>query len=447
MNLLEKIKDAGVIGAGGAGFPTHIKLKCKVEVLIINGAECEPLLKTDQYLMRERTEELVEAIEMAGKEVGAEKIYLAVKKKYGKEIEALKSTIARRDSPIQLFFLDNFFPAGDEQVLVYEVTGRTVPPGGIPLQSKALVSNVGTMINIYEALQGKPVTHKYIAVLGEVKDPKLLKVPVGTSAARCIAAAGGPLTEDYCVIMGGPMMGQIIDDVDIHHKVIKKTDSALIVLDKDHYIVKRNRTPMAHIINQSKSACIQCRFCTDLCPRYLIGHPLRPHKIMGAIATKTIEDEAFREALICCDCGICELYACPMGLSPRLVNGYLKGELRKRGIAFHSPGTAVIPSESRDYRKIPVNRLIARIGLEKYTYQMVDSVEEIQADQVSIPLRQHIGVAAEAMVAVGDWVERGQCIGKIEDGKLGANIHASIGGRVTAVGQAIDIKQEEGVME
>ncbi len=447
MDLLEKIKDAGVVGAGGAGFPTHIKMKNQVEILIINGGECEPLLKTDQYLMREKTEELIQAIESVQREIGASKTFLALKKKYGKEIEALNKTIKDRNSNITLFCMENFFPAGDEQVLVYEVTGRIVPPGGIPLQTKVVVSNVGTMVSIYEAMQGKPVTDKYVAVLGDVKRPKLLKVPIGTAVGKCIEAAGGATLEEFCVIMGGPMMGQIIDAFDIENQVIKKTDSALIVLPRDHYIIQRNRTPMTHIINQSKSACIQCRFCTDLCPRYLIGHPLRPHKIMGAIATKPIEDEAFHEALICCDCGICELYACPMGLSPRLVNGYLKGELRKQGITFKSTKEATVPSEAREYRKIPVNRLIARLGLEKYTHQKPEGVEELQVDRVRIPLRQHIGVAAEPVVSVGELVEKGQCIGKIGEGKLGANVHASIQGRVTSLGQNIDIVREQGVMK
>lgn len=447
MDLLEKIKHAGIVGAGGAGFPTHVKMRSRVEILIINGAECEPLLKTDQYLMREKTEELVQGIEMVQREIGAEKTFLALKKKYGKEMEALNKTLKDRSSKINLFLMDNFFPAGDEQVMVYEVTGRTVPPGGIPLQAQVVVSNVGTMVNIYEAVQNKSVTDKYVTVLGEVKQPKLLKVPIGTPVKKCIEAAGGAAIEGFCVIIGGPMMGQIMDDFDIGNQVIKKTDGAIIVVPKDQYIVKRKRTPMTHIINQSKSACIQCRFCTDLCPRYLIGHSLRPHKIMGAIATKSIEDEVFNQALICCDCGICELYACPMGLSPRLVNGYLKEELRKKGIAYQGEKCAVVPSETREYRKIPVNRLIARLGLEKYTHQKVGELEELQVKQVTIPLQQHIGAAAVPVVSVGDPVEKGQCIGVVEEGKLGANVHASIQGRITAIGSSIEIIGEQGVME
>lgn len=442
MNLIDKVKIAGVVGAGGAGFPAHVKLDCKVECFIANGAECEPLLKTDQYLMREKSMELIQGMETIAKHIGAKQVYLAVKKKYVREIEKLKYAIAELDSKVELFYLDNFFPAGDEQVLVYEVTGKTVSPGGIPLHQGVVVSNVGTIVNVVEAMEGRPVTEKYISVLGEVRNPKLMLVPLGTPVSVCIQEAGGSTIKDYCIIMGGPMMGKLIDMEEVEEIVITKTDGAIILVPKDHYIVNRGRTPITHIINQTKSACIQCRYCTDMCPRFLIGHPLRPHKIMGAIAVHGQDMTVLKEALICCDCGVCELYACPMGLSPRLVNGYLKEKLREKGIVFEYNGKELKAEELREYRSIPTNRLISRLDLARYANQKIDDLAIVSAKKVRIPLKQHIGVASQPLAAVGDYVKKGQLIGAIPDGKLGANIHASIEGKITEVTDMVVIERE-----
>lgn len=132
MELIQKIFDAGVVGAGGAGFPTHLKLNCKVEYFIINGAECEPLLETDKYLMRTKSFEMIKAIEEVGKQVEADKLVLGLKRKYTKEIAQLQSAIKALNSKVTLFLLDNFYPAGDEQILVYEITERSIPEGIYP---------------------------------------------------------------------------------------------------------------------------------------------------------------------------------------------------------------------------------------------------------------------------------------------------------------------------
>ena len=183
MDLLREIYDAGVVGAGGAGFPAHRKLDCSVEYLIINGAECEPLLKTDQYLMRSESEQLVHAACLAGELVKASHVIFALKKKYVNEAVSLRSAIQKSGAGAEIFFLDGVYPAGDEHVLVYEVTGRTVRPGGIPLSVGAVVSNVNTVYNIYEAVKGKPVTSRYMTVAGQVNRPVLVKAPIGTPAA------------------------------------------------------------------------------------------------------------------------------------------------------------------------------------------------------------------------------------------------------------------------
>ncbi|MEK6265854.1 MAG: SLBB domain-containing protein, partial [Clostridium sp.] len=334
--------------------------------------------------------------------------------------------------------------AGDEQVIVYEVTGRVIPPGGIPLNVSAVVSNVATVKSIYDAMMGKSVTDKIVTVTGEVERPIILLVPIGTSVLKCIEAAGGLKIKDYCVIMGGPMMGKILSHDEVKQRSITKTDGGIIVLPKDHYIKERKEVSIQHIINQAKSACIQCQYCTQMCPRYLLGHPLRPHKIMRAISmSEDMTQEVFRSALICCECGICEMYACPMGMSPRQINIMVKDELRQKGVKFETDEEITL-SEERDNRQIPVSRLVQRLNLGKYSeIKFVDKAIVVVASKVNIPLKQHIGKPAKVVVSVGDVVSKGQLIGEINLLDMGANIHASIDGKVTNISENIVIECSE----
>ena len=151
MNLLDQIKDAGIIGAGGAGFPTHAKLTSEAEYILMNGAECEPLLRTDRYLMIHEAEKLVSGVDLICRELSIPEGRIALKKTYTKEIEALTAAIEKLHSKVQLHLMDSFYPAGDEQVVVYEVTGKVVPPAGIPLDVGAIVDNVATIIAVADA--------------------------------------------------------------------------------------------------------------------------------------------------------------------------------------------------------------------------------------------------------------------------------------------------------
>ncbi|MBU3161611.1 SLBB domain-containing protein [Clostridium frigoris] len=447
MELLDQIYKAGVVGAGGAGFPTHIKLKCNVEYLLVNAAECEPLIQTDKYIMRHNADKIIKALSLMAPLVGADKVIIAIKGEYEREIEALHIAIKKLDSEVELFYLKSVYPAGDEQVIVYEVTGRVIPPGGIPLNVGAVVSNVVTVLNIYDATRGKSVTDKIITVTGEVNNPTLLSVPIGTSVSKCIEAAGGLNIKDYCVVMGGPMMGRILSYDEVEKRSITKTDGAILVLPADHYIKERKSLSVQHIINQTKSACIQCSYCTQMCPRYLLGHPLRPHKIMRAISMSLDHsEEIFKEALICSECGICEMYACPMGISPRQVNIIIKNELRQKGVKFNTT-LKITPDEQRDGRQVPVSRLVQRLNLGKYKdIKFDEDAIEVKVNIVTIPLKQHIGKLATAIVAVGDEVNKGQLIGEVKPGDMGANIHASISGKVTKVSDCIIIEGSEVIL-
>ena len=445
MELLEQIRQAGIVGCGGAGFPTARKLDCRVEWLIINGAECEPLLRTDRYLMRHEAKKVVKAAAAAARMTEAAQCVIALKRTYTKEIEALTQALEETGEPVSLFTLDSFYPAGDEQMLVYEVTGRVVPPGGIPLNVGAAVSNVATMNAVYDAMEGVPLTEKYITVTGEVKKPVIVKAPLGTPFTECIRLAGGSRESRFCVINGGPMMGKLLSYEEAMDAVVTKTTSGLVVLDENHYLMNLAGMRVERMKNLAAAACIQCSYCTQLCPRHLIGHPLEPHKIMRRFAAgdsleSLLDDPAVRQAAICCQCGICEQYACPMGLTPRRINALIKDEMGRAGIAYERRETEWEADPERGNRKVPTKRAAGRAGvLEYYDYEIDDLVEAAPAS-VQIPLKQHIGAPSEPVVREGDTVARGQLVARCPDGKLGADIHASIPGVVTKAADYIVIE-------
>ena len=383
MNLPEAVKAAGVVGAGGAGFPTHVKLSAKAECFLVNAAECEPLIETDKYLCRTFPDRVVAAAVAVAGHLGAKRTVIALKGKYHAEIAALEGAIRRSGAQVELFRMKTFYPAGDEQTMVQQVTGRSVPERGLPL-------DVGCVV-------------------------------------------------DNALIVGGPMMGKTLADrAAIEAAVVTKTTGNLIVLPKEHYLFRRAQLPMETIRHQTKSACIQCRMCTDLCPRYLIGHQIRPNLVMRNLWREgSIEDNeeylrSFGDAANCCDCGVCEMFACPMGLSPRKVNGYIKGELRKRGIQVPR-NMEPHAREFVDERKTPTDRLVARLGLSAYYGLHAHTCIPLEPETVFIPFQQHIGKPAVPVKAVGDPVAKGELLAQAAPDGLSANIHASIDGVVTEI--------------
>lgn len=423
------MKAAGVVGAGGAGFPTNIKLSSKPEYLIMNAAECEPLIRVDQQLLLYYTGEVLNGFQKILEETGAKKAFIALKAKHTKVIDRVKAELANY-SNIEIFEMKDFYPAGDEQVTVYEVLKRVVPQGGIPLEVGCVVCNVETVLNVYYALRGEPVTATYVTVAGEVPRPTTYRLPVGISYREALKLSGAENLENKSAIDGGPMMGKLVTDFDLP---ITKTTKAIILLDNDHYVIRKKGLSKKQILNQSKVACIQCVRCTDLCPRNLLGHNVKPHLVMR-IANFGLKDfEGMKTALGCSECGACELFSCPNNLSPKSMNVMVKQELARAGIKVDSKGKIFTPSPYFEYRRIPVKRLIQRLDLKKYDVEAPLSQFEYSPDAVMIPLKQHVGAPAAALVTKGTAVEKGALIAGMEDGKLGANIHASISGTVTEV--------------
>lgn len=433
MNLADKIGAAGVVGCGGAGYPAQGKLKGTFDYFVINGAECEPLLRTDRYLMLNKAEEIVTAAVAVKNEMNIPRCIVALKDHYVDEIAALDSAIKKLNAPVEIKKLGSFYPAGDKQVIVYESTGIVIPPAGSTGSAGVLLYNVGTVYEIYHALNNRPFIYKYLTVTGEVRHPVILKVPIGTRVGECIEQAGGAKISDYKLVSGGPMMGKPVTE----DSPVTKTTSGILVLPPETKTLAYREVDVKHMLNRARSACIQCSFCTQLCPRHLLGHPLEPHKIMRKLATgeavgNMLDDPDIRSAALCCDCGICELYACPMGLQPRRVNGIIKNELKKAGIRYKHDGSPCEPLSDRDDRRAPTVKVAARADVWKYNDYVIRDRIDVYPSRVEIPMKMHSGAPCTPTVSAGEHVSRGDLIGTLTEG-TGTNIHASICGIVESV--------------
>ena len=427
-SLSNILRESGIVGAGGAGFPTYGKLSDKADTILMNCAECEPLLKLHRQLLKVHAHEILKAFALLAETVQAKEAIIGIKEEYESTIEALEEYIGEFPM-MRIHKLPGAYPMGDEVVLIYEATGRVVRPGGLPIESGVAVFNVETIYNIYQAVwEGKPVTEKYISVVGEVANPITVRVPIGMRIQDVVDMAGGITTEKPVYLLGGPMMGNFGKA----YQPVTKTTNAIIVLPEDHTLVYRKTNRFKTAVARAASSCCQCQTCTDLCPRYALGYPIQPHLFMRAAANQDFQDlEPFLDTMFCSACGLCELFSCPQGLSPRTMINEYKNGLRKAGIKPPVVQAAPVKA-SREYRRAWEGRLLARLGLEVYNKpaRLDDSLRE--AKEVKILLSQHIGAPAAAVVSVGDAVTAGDVVGMAAEG-LSVNIHASISGVVKEV--------------
>lgn len=429
-DFIQRIRECGVVGAGGAGFPTHIKIGGKAEFVLINGAECEPLLRVDQQLMALEAGKLLKGLDLIVKQVQAKEGIIVLKRKY-KEATDFLSVIIKNYPQLKLHFLDNFYPAGDEQVLVYETLERIVPEGGIPLDVNTIVCNVETVLNIYDAYTSQtPVVSTCITITGEVARPLTVKVPIGISVKEALEIAGGPLIDEYAVINGGPMMGKVVVPTDS----VTKTTKGLIVLPSNHVLVNSLTKEMSHMLREAKTACMNCSLCSETCPRSLLGHRLPPHKLMRIASYGSLcdKEQTPANAHLCTGCRLCE-YVCVMNLQPWKLNGKLKEQLSKAGVKLPNNKQPDHVDQFREYKRFPINKLIMRLGINQYDKPAPYERITVDFQRVDVPLKQHVGAPATAVVKIGDTVKKGQVIGKIADGSMGALIHASIDGKIVDI--------------
>jgi Na+-translocating ferredoxin:NAD+ oxidoreductase RnfC subunit len=423
------IEEAGVVGAGGAGFPTHVKAAARAETVIGNYAECEPLVASDTAIVTAQPELVMRGLRLMQEATGARNAVVAAKAKRKEQVEAL-GKMAERDKSFTLHLLDDVYPAGDEHLLVEEVTGRVVPQGGIPPQVSVVVSNVTTLWRVALAAEGKAFTERFVTVAGEVKNPATLLVPIGTPVSRLLEACGGVMAERYVAILGGPMMGELAEDMEAP---VRKSTTAVIVLREDNALVKKRSVSIAVAVRRAMASCMQCFDCTLLCPRYLLGHQLFPHKTMRSVAfwvEGPPEDLAC--ATLCSECGLCGIFVCPMDLSPVMVYQRIKKELGKRGLRPEVAREATRPLPERHGRHVPLERLVARLGLGRYEVKVPMKEKLLEVRGVRIPLGEKWG-RLRPTVRVGETVKTGTVVAEPLGPGPGARAHASIGGRVVAI--------------
>jgi Na+-translocating ferredoxin:NAD+ oxidoreductase RnfC subunit len=420
---INEIQSFGIIGAGGAGFPTHVKLNSNPDTIIMNAAECEPLLHKDMQILRNHGDEVLEGFKIAMQLTGAREGIIGIKDKHHEEIELLESRVSGncRVQPI-----DDVYPAGDEVTLIYMTTGRIVPPGALPLSVGCVVQNVETLYNIGA---NKPVVSKFISVAGAVEEPATVEVPVGTSYAEVLSHF--KITADeYVVRSGGLMMGVLEQDL---NTVVSKRTSALIVLPADHYCVTMyRRFSTDHAVDIiAKAGCDQCSFCTELCPRYLLGHPVRPELAMRN-RMFTREDLPLTNPgnLSCCECNLCTMYACPEGLDPKGATLIDKRLAKSQKTTWSGERPAIHPMF--EYRKVPVKKLKQRLDVTMFRDEGPLKQLNIRPNLVRVPLRQHSGTPARPVVKEGDRVKKYEMIGNASS-KISCTVHASIDGIVRKI--------------
>jgi electron transport complex protein RnfC len=297
--LLKRVRDAGIVGIGGAGFPTHVKLspppEAKVDILIINGAECEPYLTTDHRLMIEHPGEILEGARIILAILGIGECHIGVESNKMDAVEALRKAI--RDAPsngvhIAVDPLEVKYPQGSEKQLIQSITGRRVPGFGLPFDVGTIVQNVGTVKAIYDAMVlNKPLYEKVITVSGKgIMRPANLRVRIGTRLIDIVSYLGGTKPNLAKIVMGGPMMGFAISTLDIP---VTKTTSGILFLTEEE------------IDTRPHSHCIRCGWCLDACP---MG--LSPNEIGIYVEAGRARDTSQFGLFECFECGCCA-FVCP----------------------------------------------------------------------------------------------------------------------------------------
>lgn len=430
--LQQIIYDAGIVGAGGAGFPTHKKLSDAVETIIVNAAECEPLMMVDHHILEKHLKALVDTLEVLIEAVGANEAIIGIK---GKNIHLLDEKIVAglSGTKVRIKEIPDIYPAGDEVVLTYETTGKIIPEGSIPVMVGVMVINVETVYNIHNALTKKQsVTQKYVTIGGDTAEDITVKVPVGMKISEVLETAGYTDLKDKAVINGGPMMGKLVN---LEEDVVTKTTKGLLIFPKTHQVIQRRLQSTDVTLKRASAACCQCSMCSDLCPRHLLGYSLEVHKTVRAASSGDINDsEAFLQNALCCGCSVCTVMGCQQMLNPQAIAGAVKGALAKNGLRRKNNKAPESVRPERASRLVSSSRLIDRLGIRKYVKDKVERRNvEFKPNEIYIPFSQHVGKPASALVKVGDKVKVGQPVAQTSADALGTTMHSSIDGTVRAI--------------
>ena len=295
--LLEIVKNAGIVGLGGAAFPTQVKLNPlkPVDTLVLNGVECEPYLTCDYRLMIEHTNSILKGIILMQKIIGVEKVIIGIEEDKPEAIKLLRNKCVEKKYNIEVVSLKAKYPQGAEKQLIKAILNREVPSGKLPFDVGVIVSNIGTAFSIFEAVyNAKPLYERVVTVTGScVKQPSNLKVRIGTRFKELIDYCGGLTEIPGKIIMGGPMMGmsQYTDDV----PVIKGTSGILILSKKE----------VDGFAQGADQSCIRCGRCVNACP---VG--MLPYALSLCVEMDRLDKAAQYNPFDCIECGVCT-YVCP----------------------------------------------------------------------------------------------------------------------------------------
>ena len=438
MNLKEIMREAGIVGAGGAGFPSYAKLADGADTLVINGAECEPLLYTDFIILQKEMPMVLLGIQSVLDYAKIPQALLCIKEHTAKRLRIKDG--AKLADRIILKTLPDVYPMGDEISLIYEATGRVVRPGNLPITAGVIVFNVETMLDVGNAVKrSAPVTKKWVTLAGDIPEALVVKVPIGIPVAELFERNSITVPEGYVVLDGGPSMGKVIDP---ESAVITKTTKGLLILPETCEAVMTKLIDGDKSIARAETACCQCTRCTDLCPRALLGYPLEPHKMVRtAKSAVSIMPEMVLSATLCCGCGVCETLACSQGISPRAVINEYKGLLAKNKLRFMGKAD-VAPLPEREYRMIPTERWASVLGVAKYDKVGKYIGEQTDFTRVEILFRQHIGAPSVPCVEDGATVSAGDKIAEAAEG-LSLPQYASVSGRVNVYPDRIIIEKDK----
>lgn len=421
------LQNAGIVGAGGAGFPTYAKLSDEADLLCVNCSECEPLMYTDFILNREEMAKIVKGAELIMAATNIKHTYLAIKVHRAEALGYADGQVLGENVSIK--YLPSVYPIGDEIGLIYETTGRLIKAGNLPITAGVIVMNAETVYNAHEALaSGKPLVEKWLTIAGDIPEKFTLKVPLGMRVSDIFKQLGIKVDSDHVIIDGGPSMGSISSP---DRAVIKKTTKSILILPKTTRCVENKQSNIDDMLRRAASACCGCTRCTEMCPRYQLGYPLEPHKLIRAALNSAAEDypELIATASLCCSCGVCAEVCC-QDISPKDVILNLKKILAKNKIKFVADKDYPV-NPDRPYRMIKSSKWKDMLGVLKFDAIPTYIPKKLTAQRVEIPTSQHIGAPSIPCVNVGDRVNEGDMIATAGQG-LSVPQYASISGKVVS---------------